>query len=219
MARGSLWRTLAAWKCPLFGGRRLRVRAMTICTWRRHKGAGGGCVAGLALALLVLLAAARPSAAQDQPVEHVPLPYNHQPLALAYLAATYAGSPSGRSSEFSTGKLAPGESVVAGFLPRAGLLQPWEGIPFGLYKRTGSPGIATRLGVTATGLGIGIGKPLDLRLYAFLSPERATSSLRLLTFESDAWKARRDIFSVLSDTTFVLTGPTGAKGPVSPKGQ
>ena len=69
-------------------------------------------------------------------------------------------------------------------------LQPWEGIPFGLFKRSSSPQAGTRLGVTGTVLGIGSGKPLDLRLYAFLPPEQLALSLRLLTYEFDAWKRR-----------------------------
>jgi hypothetical protein len=186
--------------------------------WRRKAGTGEGTVAGLALTLVALLAAAGPSTAQDQPAESFQLPYNYQPLALAYLAAPYTGNPAGRSADFSFGKYAPGESIIARFLPRAGQLQAWEGIPLGLYKRTSSPGPSTRLGVTGSVLAIGSGKPLDLRLYAFLPAEQSTPSVRLLTYDSDAWKRRQDVFSVLSDTTFVLTGPMGP-GTGAPDGQ
>jgi hypothetical protein len=178
---------------------------MTIHVWPRRAGGGQGGIAGLMLALLVLLAAAPQSAAQEQPLESFQPPYNYQPLALAYLAAPYTGSPSGRSSDFSFASYPPGESIIARFLPRPGQLQAWEGIPFGLFKRSTSPGSATRLGVTGSALGIGSGKPLDLRLYAFL--QQPMSSTRLLTYESDAWKKRPDVFSVLTDTTFVLTAP------------
>jgi hypothetical protein len=178
---------------------------MTIWIWRRKARAGGGSIAHLALALVVLLAAVRPSGAQEQqPVETFQLPYNHQPLALAYLAAPYAGGPTGPSApDFSTG----GASIVARFLPRAGL-QPWEGIPFGLFKQTNLFYSGARVGVTGNVPGIGSGRPLDLRLYAFLPSELSVPSVRLLTYESDAWKRRPDAFSVLSDTTFVLIAPT-----------
>src|SRR5262245_47552646 len=106
---------------------------MTTWVWRRRAGRVGS-VAGLVLGLLAVLSAPPPSAAQDQALETYQPLFNHQPLALAYLAAPHAGSPAGRSSDFSLGASAPGASIMARFLPRPGL-QPWEGIPFGLFKR------------------------------------------------------------------------------------
>src|SRR5262245_24931436 len=124
---------------------------MTIWMWRRKTDAGRGSIAGRVLALAVLLAVVRPSAAQEQPAESFQLPYNHQPLALSYLAAPYPGGPTGPSSpDFSAG----GASIIARFLPRAGL-QPWEGIPFGVFKRTTLLHSGARVGVTGNVPGIG----------------------------------------------------------------
>ena len=64
---------------PRFVGERLRVRAMTNWMGRGGAGLGGG------LGLLLILAGAWPSAAQDRPLESMPLPPSYQPLALAYV--------------------------------------------------------------------------------------------------------------------------------------
>jgi hypothetical protein len=100
---------------------------------------GTGVWGGLGLVLLLTLTGAFPSAAQDRSSESMPLPSSYQPLALAYLAAPYVGGPSGRAADFSSGKLTPGEAIIARFLPRPGSSQPWEGVAFALYKRTAAP--------------------------------------------------------------------------------
>ena len=131
------------------------------------------------------------------------LPYDYRPLAVAYLAAPYAGSFTGPASTFRIGPVAPGTSLFVRFLKRTGGAQPWEGIPLGLFRgESGKPG--TRLSVAESTLGLGGSKALHPTLYAFVPEEPPVAGFRVLTFESDAGRKASEVFSLLADTSFLL---------------
>ena len=103
----------------------------------------------------------------------------------------------GRASDFRSAPISPGTSIHARFL-KAQTEYPWEGIPLGLFLRE------TRLTVGEGTVSLGVGKPLNMALYAFLEDMKVRYSVRVRTFDSDAWRKQPDGYSVLSDTTFFL---------------
>jgi hypothetical protein len=132
------------------------------------------------------------------------LPDDYRPLAVAYLAAPYARSFTGTASMFQVGSGSPGSSLVALFLNRADGAEPWEGITLGLFKGKTAQ-LSTRLSVADSSLGLGGSKALHPTLYVFASDERPIVGFKeMLALESDAGRNAGKVFSVLSDTSFVL---------------
>jgi hypothetical protein len=135
--------------------------------------------------------------------DHYGLPFDYRPLAVAYLAAPYAGSFRGPASTFRIGPAAPGKSLFVRFLKRTDVAQPWEGLRFGLFRgEGGKPG--TRLTVAGATLGLGGGKALHPILYPFVPEEPPVAGFRMLAFVSDAGRKPSEVYSLLADTSFQL---------------
>ena len=165
-------------------------------------------VAGAVLGALAMAATAGPAAGQGTPYAYESYtlperPVDHRPLAVAYLAVPY----SDKESLKGPATIAPqgGSSLYARFLRPTG--SGWEGIPIAFFDRI-YLNQQTRLAKDGDRLIVGGKTPLQLKLYFFME-EPLVSTLKIRAYASDNWAQNRSsgIFSLLSDTTFVIEGP------------